>query len=189
MDLVSGLIDGCFLVRLNSNADSRGSFQRFFCAQEFLDAGLVSKWAQANLVKTLETGTLRGLHLQKDPHQEVKFIQCLSGEIFDVVVDCRPGSFTLGRVDCFELASRNNVGLYVPEGCAHGYVTLADDTEIVYLVSAPYAPGAEVVIAWDDCDLAIDWPIAPLKISDKDAAGSSYSDALEFLSTSGNLGE
>ncbi len=163
-------VAGAYLVGLEPRNDDRGFFARSFCAHEFAEHGLKGTFVQANLSHNPHRGTLRGLHYQRAPHAEVKLVRCTRGALFDVVVDLRPGSPSYGRWAGAELSADNRRALYVPEGCAHGFETLVDDTEASYLVSAFYAPGAEAGMRWDDPQLAIDWPITPpARISPKDA--------------------
>ena len=163
-------VAGAYLIDLEPRSDDRGFFARAFCAHEFAEHGLKDTFVQANLSHNPHRGTLRGMHYQRAPHAEVKLVRCTRGALFDVVVDLRPDSPTYGRWAGAELSADNHRTLYVPEGCAHGFETLVDDTEAFYLVSAFYAPGAEGGMRWDDPQIAIDWPIAPpVLISPKDA--------------------
>lgn len=164
-------VAGAYRIGLEPHADERGFFARTFCAREFAERGLVECFVQANLSHNPHRGTLRGLHFQRSPHAEAKLVRCTRGALFDVVVDLRPDSPTYGRWAGVELSADNRRALYVPEGCAHGFQTLSDDTEAFYLVSAFYVPDAEGGLCWDDPRLAIDWPVRPPPlISPKDAA-------------------
>lgn len=149
--------------------DDRGHFARAWDAATFAARGLAGSFAQANIARTHARGTLRGMHLQDPPHAEAKLVRCTRGEVFDVAVDLREDSPT--RLEWFGTTLRAGDGraLHVPEGCAHGYLSLTDDVELFYLVSAAYAPGAERGIRWDDPAVGIDWPVAPRLVSDKDA--------------------
>jgi len=162
---------GAYLIGLEPHADERGFFARAFCAREFAEHGLVERFVQANLSHNPHQGTLRGLHFQRSPHAEAKLVRCTRGVLFDIVVDLRAGSPTYAHWAGAELSADNRRALYVPEGCAHGFQTLSDDTEAFYLVSAFYTPDVEAGLRWDDPRLAIDWPIRPPRlISPKDAA-------------------
>lgn len=164
------------LIELEKRADARGFFARTFCEAEFAEAGLQTRFVQANASGNPRAGTLRGLHYQVKPHAEVKVIRCTRGAIFDVIVDLRPGSPTYRRWQGFELSAAAGTMLYIPEGFAHGYQTLCDDTEVAYQVSAPYAPGAEAGLRHDDPAFAIAWPLPVSAISDKDASWPDFED-------------
>ena len=160
-----------FLVEAQPAADDRGFFARLFCREEFAAHGLSFEPVQANLSGSRLKGTLRGLHYQVEPFAEDKLVMVRQGAIFDVAVDLRPNSPTFGRHHAEELSAANGRAMFVPKGCAHGYQTLADDTEVFYLVSAAYQPGAEQGLRWNDPALAIAWPQAPPTVlSAKDAA-------------------
>lgn len=170
MRFVPTTVAGVVEVRAEPHADDRGSFARTFCAREFAAAGLSSVVVQANVSSNLRRGTLRGLHFQRPPAAEAKLVRCTRGRVFDVAVDLRPGSPTFLRHAAIVLDARERNALYVPEDCAHGYLTLEDDSEVVYQVNEFYAPGAEGGLRWDDPVLAIPWPEAVRVVSPKDAA-------------------
>ena len=163
-------IDGVFTVELERRGDDRGFFARTFCAEEFRAAGLDLAVFQGNLSVSREKGTMRGLHYQTDPAAESKLVRCTRGAIFDVVVDFREGSPTYLEHLAVRLDSENRTALYVPRHVAHGFLTLEPDTEVNYLVSAPYTPEAERGVRYDDPRLAIDWPIPVTVITPKDTA-------------------
>ncbi|MFP5309997.1 MAG: dTDP-4-dehydrorhamnose 3,5-epimerase [Actinomycetes bacterium] len=163
-------VAGALLLDLEPFVDERGSFARAFCARELADAGAPFEVAQANLSENPRAGTLRGVHLQRAPHEEAKLVRCVRGALFDVVVDLRPDSPTFGRWAGEELSADNGRALLVPEGCGHAFLTLADDTLAFYLVSEPYTPGAELGLRFDDPALGIDWPRDVAVISEKDAS-------------------
>lgn len=150
--------------------DERGYFTRTFCAETFAREGLVSVYPQSNHAANAKAGTLRGLHFQRAPHAEAKLVRCVKGALYDVIVDLRPESPTHMRWEGFELTEENGRILYVPEGFAHGYQTLVDDTHAAYQVSSPYAPGAEGGLRWDDPAIGIRWPAPVSALSPKDAA-------------------
>jgi dTDP-4-dehydrorhamnose 3,5-epimerase len=156
------------LIDLEQRADERGFFARAYCAQTFAERGLTSDFVNTNLSRTRRKGTLRGLHYQHPPHAEAKLVRCTRGAIYDVIIDLRSGSPTRGEWLGVELTADNHRQLYVPEGFAHGFVTLADDTEVTYQVSAFFAPEAEDGVRWDDPAFAIEWPVTVLEMSDKD---------------------
>ncbi len=163
-------VAGAVIVELEPREDDRGNFARSFCAEEFAAHGLEAGFVQQNLSFSRRRGTLRGLHWQVEPHGEAKLTRCVAGALFDVAVDVRPGSPTFGRWAGVELTAANRLALYVPRGCAHGYLTLADATEALYQASGAYAPDAERGLRWNDLDVAIAWPIQPTSVSQKDSA-------------------
>lgn len=167
-------IRGVFLVRLEPSVGPRGSFARTFCRREFAEAGLNPHVEQCNVSMNPLRGTLRGLHLQYPPSAEAKLIRCTRGAMFDVLVDVRPDSPTHLEWVGVELTGAGTTSLYAPEGLAHGFVTLDDDTEITYLMSAPYVPELAGGYRWDDPAFGIDWPIAPRILSDRDKAWADY---------------
>ncbi len=161
-------LKGAYLVSLEERSDDRGFFARAFCRDEFEALGLNQTIAQSNLAYTKRRGTLRGMHYQVPPYAEVKLIRCTRGAIFDVMVDLRPESETFGQWFGAELTADNRRMLYVPESFGHGYLSLTDDVEVFYHVSAPYAPGAESGFRYDDPRFGIEWPIDIEVVSDKD---------------------
>jgi dTDP-4-dehydrorhamnose 3,5-epimerase len=163
-------IFGAFLIKPKKIADERGYFARAWCEREFLDHDLKVKIKQSNMAATKFRGTLRGLHYQTAPHQEVKVLRCVRGEIFDVVVDLRADSPTHLKWQGFTLNPENAHAIYVPEGCATGYMTLADDSEIYYHTTAEFAPEHATGVRYDDPAFGIEWPTAPKSLSPQDAA-------------------
>jgi dTDP-4-dehydrorhamnose 3,5-epimerase len=161
-------LPGAYLINLDPHEDHRGFFARFFCADEFARRGLNPRVAQINNSFSRVAGTLRGLHYQLPPRAETKVVRCIAGALFDVIVDLRPQSPTFGQSSVAQLSADNRTMLYVPEGVAHGFLTMRDDTEALYLVSEPYAPEAERGIRWNDPRFGISWPARPTVISDKD---------------------
>lgn len=162
---------GSYLIDLQPQTDERGFFARYYCEHEFRAKGLNTTWLQINNSLSVETGTLRGLHFQKHPNTEVKMVRCLQGAIWDVIVDVRVGSITFGKWFGAELTARNRTMMYVPEGFAHGFISLRKNSEILYLVSKLYSPGSEVTLSWNDPLVDIRWPKKPKFISEKDQAG------------------
>jgi dTDP-4-dehydrorhamnose 3,5-epimerase len=163
-------IRGAYLVRIERAPDERGFFARTWCAQEFAAHGLSARLEQCSVSYNARRGTLRGMHYQAAPHAEAKLVRCTSGAIYDVIVDARAGSAALGKHVGVELARGADTMLYVPEGVAHGFITLADDTEVSYLISVAYEPRAQRGFRWDDPALGIRWPLAPSSISARDAS-------------------
>ena len=143
-------IPGVVVVELEEHVDERGSFARTWCRDEMAEAGLASDLAQCSVSETAAPAPLRGLHFQRPPHEEAKLVRCTRGAIFDVAVDLRPDSPTRGRWFGVELDPDSGRALYVPEGCAHGFQTLVDDTDVAYMISTPYAPEASGGVRWDD---------------------------------------
>jgi len=168
------ILTGNYLIELDKKEDERGFFSRYYCEKEFSKKGLNTKWAQINNSFSKKVGILRGLHFQTSPHEEVKLVRCIKGIIWDVVVDLRKGSKTYGGWFGAELSYENRIMMYVPEGFAHGFVSLAASSEIIYLVSKSYAPQAERVLNWNDPDIKIDWPLSPSLLSEKDNKGLSF---------------
>lgn len=161
-------VQGAFLIDLDRKGDDRGFFARFFCEREFANAGLKTRFVQINTSLTSQAGTLRGMHYQLPPSAEVKVVRCLTGALFDVVLDLRPDSPTFATWFGAELNAENRTMMYVPEGCAHGFVTLVDNTEALYLVSQFYGPDEERGVRFDDPRFGVQWPIAPTEVSAKD---------------------
>jgi dTDP-4-dehydrorhamnose 3,5-epimerase len=161
-------LNDCWLIELEPVQDERGSFSRTFCAREFSARGLRTIFPQHSVSTTVKRGTVRGMHFQRDPHNETKLVRCVRGKIWDAVVDIRPNSPTFGRWQGFELCKENRRQLYIPEGFAHGYQSLTDDVEVSYLISTFYAPEAAWGIRHDDPAVRIAWPLPISMISDKD---------------------
>lgn len=161
-------VPGAFVIDLEKRSDERGFFARAFCEQEFYAHGLPARFVQANIALSRSKGTLRGMHYQLAPKAETKLVRCTRGALFDVVLDLREDSAAFGRSFGAELSAENRSMMYVPKGCAHGYISLQDDTEAFYLVDEFYAPGLERCIRWNDARFAIAWPRSPEVISDKD---------------------
>lgn len=170
MNFAETKLHGAFVIDLQRAADSRGFFARTFCRREFAEHGLNPAVAQCNTSFNRTAGTLRGMHYQLEPFREVKLVRCISGAIHDVIIDLRPTSPTYRAWAGFDLSAENHRTLYVPEGFAHGYLTMADNTEVFYQVSEFYQPGHERGIRWNDPAFAISWPITPQIISPKDAS-------------------
>jgi dTDP-4-dehydrorhamnose 3,5-epimerase len=161
-------LHGAKLINAQRHGDARGYFGRLYCVEEFRAQGLPHTFVQQNISVSTWRGTLQGLHYQIEPHAEAKLVRCIRGAIVDVIVDLRPDSPTFMQWADFTLTAENQTQLLVPEGFAHGFQTLADDTEVTYLVSHPHTPSAQRGIRWDDPMLAIEWPLPPSQISETD---------------------
>jgi dTDP-4-dehydrorhamnose 3,5-epimerase len=166
-------LPGMMVIEAEPRSDARGFFARMFCREELRRLGLGEGAAgveQANLSYSAKRGTLRGLHYQLRPSAETKVVSCVRGALHDVVLDLRRESPAFGRWAAVELTAANGRLVVVPEGCAHGFLTLADDSLAFYLVSKAYDPLRERGVRWDDPAFGIVWPFAPSCLSDRDAA-------------------
>jgi dTDP-4-dehydrorhamnose 3,5-epimerase len=161
-------LPGLVVVELEELADERGSFARTFDAEEWERRGMCARVVQCNLSRNAASGTLRGLHYQDAPHGEAKLVRCSRGRVFDVAVDLRPDSPSFRAWHGIELTDANGLMLHIPDGFAHGFVTLADDTEVQYQMSAPYVLAAARGVRWDDPAFAIVWPVEPVVVSERD---------------------
>ena len=161
-------LKGAYLVELTPHVDDRGSFARMWCREDFAKQGLATDFVQGNASINPAAGTLRGMHYQEAPYAEVKLVRCLRGSIYDVIVDLRPSSPSYLDWYGVELSPSKLEMLYVPEGFAHGFITLKPDSEVNYLVSAAYAPGAGRGVRYDDPALGIKWPASVNRISQQD---------------------
>src|SRR3546814_379767 len=168
MELRETALDGGWLIGLARKGDSRGFFARLFCEQEIAAAGREAGFVQINDSLSARAGTLRGLHYQLPSFTEVKVVRCIRGALWDCIVDLRPDSPTFKKWFGVTLSADNRTMLYVPRGFAHGFITLSDDAEAIYLVSAPYAPAFERGLRWNDPHFAIAWPRQPVELSEKD---------------------
>lgn len=163
-------IPGAMVVEVERREDSRGFFARSFCWDEFAAQGLAPDFVQCNLSWNARRGTLRGMHYQRAPSREGKLVRCTAGAIWDVVLDLRPDSPTYLRWEAAELTASNRRALYIPPGLAHGFQTLADDTEVFYQMTDMYAPELADGVRWNDPAFGIDWPVADPILSERDAA-------------------
>ncbi len=180
MNIIETDIEGLLIIEPRVFGDDRGFFLETWNEAAFAKAGLDLSFVQDNHSRS-QKGVLRGLHFQ-NPGPQGKLVRVTNGAVFDVAVDLREGSQTFGKWAGVELSSENKRMFWVPEGFAHGFLTLADDTDFLYKCTAPYAPGSEHTLAWDDPSVGIDWPVADLDpiISEKDARGVALSDARVF---------
>lgn len=161
-------LKGAFVVDLDRLEDDRGFFARSFCEKEFAAHGLAPRFVQCNVSYNRRAGTLRGMHYQQAPDEEDKLVRCTMGAIHDVIVDIRPGSATRLKSFSIELSARNRTALFIPRGFAHGFQTLADDSEVFYQMSGFFQSGSARGMRWDDPALALDWPLANPILSEKD---------------------
>lgn len=181
MRFVATPLAGVWEILMEPQQDERGWFARAFCAEEFARHGLASEFPQHNSTCNRTQYTLRGLHGTLPSHPEAKMVRCVAGAVWDVAVDARPASSTFGRWHGVELTAANRRMLYLPAGCLHGYLTLMTETELFYLMSAPYQPEAAWGVRWDDPILSIAWPAPPEVISSRDAALPGWDEALTAL--------
>lgn len=161
-------LKNAYLIDLDRKVDERGFFARSYCRNEFAARGLHPDFVQCNLSFNSRRSTLRGMHYQVPPNEEVKLVRCLRGAIYDVIIDLRSDSPTYKQWFGVELDAESRRMLYTPAGFAHGYLTMADDTEVLYQVSAFYSPESERGVRWNDPAFNIQWPMLPEVISSKD---------------------
>ncbi|HEY1384738.1 MAG TPA: dTDP-4-dehydrorhamnose 3,5-epimerase [Dongiaceae bacterium] len=170
MRIERAALPGIHVIDVDRQQDARGYFVRTFCRDIFRDAGLVHDFPQWSASFNRKSGTVRGLHFQKPPHAETKLVRVTRGAIFDVVLDVRPEAPTYGQWMSIELSAENGRHVYIPEGFAHGFQTLLDDTEIEYAISVPYAPGSGAGYRSNDPAFGIGWPLPVSAISERDAS-------------------
>lgn len=169
-------LQGAYVVEIVKITDKRGFFARLWCQRRFMEAGLVSAPVQTNISFNIESGTLRGLHYQVEPFAETKLVRCARGAIYDVIIDLRPESLTFKQWFGIELTAENHRAIFIPKNFAHGYLTLEDQTEVIYQVSEFYTPQSEQGVRWNDPTFAIKWPGEIKVITDKDAGWPNYDD-------------
>lgn len=162
-------IAGVVRVEAEPHRDDRGLFARLHCPEEFAAAGIPFEPAQTSVSRNPRRHTLRGMHFQPEPYAETKLVRVTRGRVFDVAVDLRPESPTYRRWTAAELSAENLAALFIPEGVAHGFLTLEPDTDVVYQISPAFQPGREAGVRWDDPAFAIRWPARPELISPRDA--------------------
>ena len=175
-------LPGLIIVQRKPIEDNRGFFARLFCADEFRQAGFTKPVAQMNHTLTRKKGAVRGLHFQRPPHAETKVVSCLKGDIFDVAIDLRRGSPTFLRWHGEVLSAENRKSLLIPDGFAHGFQTLTNDCELLYLHSTSFHPEAEGALNVSDPKLAIVWPLAISELSGRDQAHSFIGTSFEGIS-------
>jgi dTDP-4-dehydrorhamnose 3,5-epimerase len=162
-------IPGAFIVELDAHCDERGFFARTFCEEVFAAVGIHIKVLQANLSYNARARTLRGLHFQT-PYEEPKLVQCVRGKVWDVALDLRPSSPAYGRSVGVNLSPEARQLFFIPPGCAHGFITLTDETDVLYLVGAPFMPDCAYGVRWDDPAFRVPWPAEPAVLSARDAS-------------------
>ncbi len=167
-------LKGAYLIKPEPHHDERGFFARSFCKQEFQAHGLVNEYVQCNISYNKKKGTLRGMHYQLPPHQETKLVRCSRGAIYDVIVDLRIPSPTYKQWFAVELTQDNAYILYIPEGFAHGFLTLLDESDVFYQMSTFYESDFSAGFCWNDCNLMVQWVEPVLFISEKDKKYSEY---------------
>lgn len=168
MNLVETSIQGVLVIKTNAIQDNRGAFSRLFCTQELQTILRQKAIVQINHSMTHSVGAVRGLHYQNPPHAEMKIVRCLKGRVFDLAVDLRQGSPTFLKWTAIELTLANRLAFVIPEGCAHGFQVLEEDSELLYLHTAFYTPNAESAVRFDDPRIGIDWPLTPTDLSARD---------------------
>jgi dTDP-4-dehydrorhamnose 3,5-epimerase len=161
-------VEGAWLIEPEAFEDERGFFARTWDAREFAERGLTGAFVQCSISYSAAFGTLRGLHYQAAPHEEAKLVRCTAGTVFDLVVDLRRKSPTFKRWFGAELSAENRHALYIPEGCAHGFLTLSGDSEVLYQISEFYEPAAGRGVRWNDPAFGIVWPAEVMVINDRD---------------------
>jgi len=161
-------LDGAFTIEPERLEDERGFFARTWCQREFEAQGLNASMAQCSVSFNKKRGTLRGMHYQAAPHEEAKVVRCTMGAIYDVIIDLRKHSRTFKQWMAVELTAENRLALYIPEGLAHGFQTLADDTEVLYQITEFFAPECARGVRWNDPAIGIDWPIKVNIASERD---------------------
>ena len=166
---------GAFVAGVKKAEDVRGGFARLFCAREFAGQGFAGRLEQINITASNKKGTLRGMHYQLPPKAENKIVCVVRGAVWDVIVDLRPDSATFGKHACAELSADNGKIMCAPKGFAHGFITLADDTHIIYLMDEYHAPDLECGFRWNDPAFNIPWPFAPVVMSERDCNFADFS--------------
>ena len=175
MNIRATSIEGVHVVEPRLHEDDRGFFARTWDSDEFAEHGLAARVVQTSVSFNHRRGTLRGMHYQEEPHSETKLVRCTAGAVFDVAVDLRPRSPTFREWVGVELSADNRLALYVPEGCAHGFLTLADGSEVAYQMSAPHVAEAARGVRYDDPAFGIEWPGEILVVNERDRTYPDFS--------------
>lgn len=168
-------LEGAYLLELERYEDERGFFARAWCRDEFAEHGLEPVLAQCSISRNAVAGTLRGLHFQTGPYEEAKLVRCTAGAIYDVIVDLRPDSPTHTEWFGARLDAERGAALYVPKGFAHGFQTLLDGADVLYMISEPYEPAAATGVPFDDPAFGVAWPAEVRTISERDRTWPAYS--------------
>lgn len=168
MKIIDDRLPGVHVIESAAFQDARGAFSRLFCAKELQPILGTREIVQINHSVTHRLGAVRGMHYQQPPHAEMKIVRCLKGRVFDVAIDLRRGSPTFLQWTSIELSPENRRALVIPEGCAHGFQVLEAHSELLYLHTAFYTPGAEGAVRFDDARIGIDWPLQPTDVSTRD---------------------
>ena len=179
MKFIETNVKGNFIIEPDRFDDERGFFCKIWDHKEFAKQGLSTEFAQFNLAYNHNAGTLRGMHYQTAPHQEVKLVRCTRGKVFDVIIDLREDSPSYMQWAGAELTEDNHRSFYLPKGCAHGYITLTDKAEVCYNVSELYAPNAAAGLRWNDPAFNVKWPLQPILINHRDATYPDYKALVE----------
>jgi dTDP-4-dehydrorhamnose 3,5-epimerase len=163
-------LPGVMLVSVEPHADARGLFARTYDTETFAAAGLPVSWPQCNLSWNRSRGTLRGMHYQNAPFEEPKLVRCTSGRIFDVAIDLRRDRPSYCGWVGVELSQEGRNALFIPAGCAHGFLTLEDDCEVFYMMGETFHPEAAAAVRWNDPAFGIEWPFMPITMAQRDAS-------------------
>jgi dTDP-4-dehydrorhamnose 3,5-epimerase len=182
MNVMDTILDGVKVIEAATLQDERGEFSRIFCDQELQGVLKEKKIKQINRSMTRKIGAVRGMHFQNSPNAEMKIVRCLKGSVFDVAVDLRKDSPTFLKWFGIELSPLKNIALLIPEGCAHGFQVLEEDSELLYLHTASYTPSSEAAIRYDDPMIGIAWPITPTEMSQRDLSHSYLNKAFQGIS-------
>ena len=172
-----GSIEGLWVIDLEPVNDHRGFFARTWCEREFSEHGLRAEWPQQNMQYSPHPGTMRGLHYQAPPHSEVKLVRCTRGAVFDVAIDLRRSSPTFGKWSGLELSASEHRAVWVPKGCAHGYLTLEPESEVFYLTSNEYVPSSVRGVRFDDPAFNVSWPRSIVHVPDDYHGWPDFTDA------------
>lgn len=172
-------IKGCYLIKRDIPSDKRGYFSRIVDVDEFKQRGINSDFVQISASKNYKKGTIRGMHMQVAPSEEEKLVCCVEGEVFDVCLDLRKDSETYLKYCSVTLSSENGVSFYIPKGCAHGFISLKDNSQLIYFMTSEYNPRCERGYRYNDSAFGIEWPIEPSVISEKDSLWPLISDRRE----------
>lgn len=172
---------GSYEISLEPRADNRGWFARYFCKEEFSQIGHIKEWVQMNHSFTTKKGTVRGMHFQHAPFAEIKLVRCISGSVFDVIIDLRKDSQTFLQWYGTELSAGNKRMLYIPAGFAHGFQTLENDSELLYHHSEYYMPAGEAGIRYNDHRINVQWPLTISEISERDGGHALLSEQFKGI--------